>query len=121
MTAESVCRGVLLHKIREERELTMQAYESLLASKAGYAFRIALKGEKDSYRVKTRIEELHQKKQELVAEEVRLKEEELRVRAEGEEMLKDEEKKRRDDIANLQRETMLRKAQLEAIVSIPKK
>ena len=101
--------------------MTVKAYEGILESIAGYAFRIALKGEKDYFRIKTRIEELRRKKEELIQEEMRLREEELQVRAEGEEMFKEDEKARKEDIANLQKETTLKKVQLEALTNIPKK
>ena len=36
ITADSVERGILLHKVREEREATIRGYEELLESRAGY-------------------------------------------------------------------------------------
>eukprot|EP01059_Diplonema_ambulator_P005259 TRINITY_DN15005_c0_g1_i1.p2 TRINITY_DN15005_c0_g1~~TRINITY_DN15005_c0_g1_i1.p2 ORF type:complete len:275 (+),score=72.69 TRINITY_DN15005_c0_g1_i1:30-827(+) len=121
VTADSIERGILLQKVREEREATVDGYRKLLESRAGYAFRIALKGEKDAYRINTRIAELRAKKAELIEAENRLKEEEQRVKAEGEEFFKEEDKRKKDEINVLLKESGLKKAQLEAITSIPKK
>eukprot|EP01063_Lacrimia_lanifica_P005820 TRINITY_DN13516_c0_g1_i1.p2 TRINITY_DN13516_c0_g1~~TRINITY_DN13516_c0_g1_i1.p2 ORF type:complete len:102 (+),score=58.34 TRINITY_DN13516_c0_g1_i1:152-457(+) len=101
--------------------MTIKGHEGLLESKAGYAFRIALKGEKDAFKIGSRIKELREKKKELLEEEERLKAEEIRVKAEGEEMFKVDDKRRRDEIAALMKDTNMKKSQLEAIVGIPKK
>ena len=86
-----------------------------------YAFRIALKGEKDHFRVRTRIQELKALKAELLEEEERLKAEEQRARQEGEEMLKEEDKRRREELGMLGKESHLKKTQLEAITVLPRK
>eukprot|EP01062_Namystynia_karyoxenos_P000432 TRINITY_DN10147_c0_g1_i1.p1 TRINITY_DN10147_c0_g1~~TRINITY_DN10147_c0_g1_i1.p1 ORF type:complete len:309 (+),score=123.72 TRINITY_DN10147_c0_g1_i1:77-928(+) len=121
VTADGVERGILLLKVRQERERTIEAYKQILESRAGYAFRTALKGDKDTYRMTTRIAELKRKKQSLIDDEERLKQEELRVRAEGEEQAKEDEKRRKDELGMLLKEAQLKKAQLEAITALPKK
>lgn len=121
VTSESVERGILLLKVRQERERTIEAYKQLLESRAGYAFRIALKGDKDTYSIKARIQELQKKKQDLIQEEQDLKEHEKKVREDGEETAYADDKRRKDEMALLNKEGTLKKAQLEAITALPKR
>jgi len=121
VAAESPERGILLLKVRHERECTISAYREILESRSGYAFRTALKGDKDTYIMQTRIAELKRRKQQLIEEEERLKDEEKQVRAEGEEQNRDDEKRRKDELGQLLKEAQLKKAQLEAITALPRK
>eukprot|EP01065_Artemidia_motanka_P034839 TRINITY_DN4272_c0_g3_i1.p2 TRINITY_DN4272_c0_g3~~TRINITY_DN4272_c0_g3_i1.p2 ORF type:complete len:276 (+),score=88.36 TRINITY_DN4272_c0_g3_i1:310-1137(+) len=121
ITAESAERGILLLKVRRERERMIDAYKQILESRAGYAFRIALKGDKDTYIMKTRIAELTNKKRQLIEEEEKLKQEEIKVRAQGEEQAKEDEKRRKEELGMLLKEAQLKKAQLEAITALPRK
>lgn len=119
---ESWERGLLLLAVYRERTMTMDAHSELLDSRTGYAFRLALKGEKDTAAMANRVEHLKARRLELAREE-----EDLKVRCEqltkyNEEKMREDEKRFSDELNALKKEMNHKKAQLESLtVPVPKK
>jgi len=118
---ENMERGLLLLKLKAERELTISAYEAIFQSRMSYAARAAMKGEKVNVKVLADIERLKVARVQLVAEEDRLRQACEEATKRGDELLKDDEKKNRDDITAVNKEGAQKRAQLEMLTQPVKK
>lgn len=117
VTAECWERGLLLLKIHAERVESQTAHRDLFESRTGYAFRLALKGEKDTGAMVQSIEGFKVKMAELSKEE-----EALRLKCEehskyAEEQILIDEKKRNDEINALKKEASQKKNQLDSLTA----
>lgn len=121
VAAECWERGLLLLKVHAERVESQTAHRDLFESRTGYAFRLALKGEKDTGAMIRSIESLKARSSELSAEE-----EELRQKCEShakyaEEQILIDEKKFNDEINALKKEATQKKNQLDSLTAPLKK
>lgn len=121
VTADCWERGLLLLKVHAERVETQRAHRELFESRTGYAFRLALKGEKDTAAMISKIEEMKTRASSLTKAE-----EDLRTKCEAhakyaEEQILIDEKKFNDEINALKKEATVKKNQLEALTAPIKK
>lgn len=121
VAAECWERGLLLLKIHAERVESQKAHRELFESRTGYAFRLALKGEKDTGAMVSRIEEMKTRVKQLAVEE-----EELKLKCDShakyaEEQILIDEKKFNDEINALKKEGTVKKNQLDALTASTKK
>eukprot|EP00667_Euglena_gracilis_P023891 EG_transcript_27203 len=113
VTAESVERGLLLLRVRDERRGTVLAYQTLFESRMGYAFRLALKGEQEILENVQKIEAITSQKKDLEKQCEEWKARIERTLGEQEERFKEDEKKYADEINALKKENQAKKVQLE--------
>jgi dynein light intermediate chain len=118
---ESWERGLLLLKVHAERVLAQKAHRELFESRTGYAFRLALKGEKDTAAMVDRIAYLNQRKKELAEQEAHYHKLCDEFGASSEETLKIDEKKYNDELNLLKKEAAQKKALLESLIAPVKK
>ncbi|KAG8344538.1 putative Axonemal dynein light chain [Trypanosoma vivax] len=118
VTVECWERGLLLLKIHTERVASQTAHRELFESRVGHAFRLALKGEKDTSRVQQDIEKLRKRMEELAEEEKVLRQECDEISAKGEEQLLIMGKLHSDEVATLKKESTLKRNQLEHMVAM---
>ena len=116
---ESWERGLLLLKLRGERVQSQKAHRELFESRTGYAFRLALKGEKDTAAIAAKIDHLQKRKAELEAEEaqVKIQCDEFAVKCDEEVRL--DEKRYNEEANALKKEANQKRSLLEHL-TIPK-
>ncbi|RNF09780.1 dynein arm light chain [Trypanosoma rangeli] len=119
VTAECWERGLLLLKIHTERTAAQTAHRELFESRVGHAFRLALKGEKDTSRVQQDIETLKRRAEELTEEEKFLRQQCDEISAKGEEQMLILEKLHGDEIAAIKKEGVHKRNQLEQMIALP--
>ncbi|KEG15527.1 dynein arm light chain [Trypanosoma grayi] len=119
VTAECWERGLLLLSIHSERTAAQTAHRELFESRVGHAFRLALKGEKDTSRVLQDIEKLRQRVEELAEEEKMLRQKCDELSAKGEEQMLILEKQHGDEIAAIKKEGQQKRNQLESMIAVP--
>ncbi|ESL10741.1 dynein arm light chain [Trypanosoma rangeli SC58] len=119
VTAECWERGLLLLKIHTERTAAQRAHRELFESRVGHAFRLALKGEKDTSRVQQDIESLKRRAEELTEEEKFLRQQCDEISAKGEEQMLILEKLHGDEIAAIKKEGVHKRNQLEQMIALP--
>ena len=121
VVAECWERGLLLLKVHAERVESQRAHRELFESRTGYAFRLALKGEKDTTAMVNRIERLKQMKIDLAKEELDLRDECKQLEVTYAEQLLIDEKRYNDELTALKKEANHKKNQLESLTApIPK-
>lgn len=118
---ESWERGLLLLKVHAERVLAQKAHREIFESRTGYAFRLALKGEKDTAAMVDRIGELNERKKFLIAEEARYHQLCNDFGSTSELQLKIDEKKYKDELEALRKEANTKRNQLEFLIAPVKK
>merc|ERR1711991_1082544 len=118
---ESWERGLLLLKVHAERVLAQKAHRELFESRTGYAFRLALKGEKDTQAMVDRMAELTRRKKELAEKEAEYHKLCDEFGAASEQTLQIDQKKYDQELASLRKEAAQKKAQLEALTAPVKK
>ncbi len=118
---ESWERGLLLLKVHAERVVAQKAHRELFESRTGYAFRLALKGEKDTSAMVDRIAYLQNRKVELAAEEAKYHKMCDEFGVSSEEVLKIDDKRYGDELSALKKEALIKKNQLEALTAPIKK
>ena len=121
VTAECWERGLLLLKVHAERVESQRAHRELFESRTGYAFRLALKGEKDTGAMVSEIAALKARAAKLIKEE-----EDLRLKCDehakySEEQILIDEKKFNDEINALKKEATQKKNQLDSLTAPIKK
>ena len=118
---ESWERGLLLLKLRGERVQAQKAHRELFESRTGYAFRLALKGDKDTAAMVEEITALKSKKENLIQEEEDLKRlcEEFLVKADEEIRL--DEKRYGEELNQLKKEAYQKRTLLESLTTPIKK
>ena len=125
MIRQTVCdsweRGLLLLKVHAERVLAQKAHRELFESRTGYAFRLALKGEKDTAAMVDRIQFLNKRQGELADEEARYHKLCDEFGSSSDQTLKVDEKKYADELSALRKEAAQKKAQLESLTAPIKK
>eukprot|EP00760_Papus_ankaliazontas_P034634 PhM_4_TR7317/c0_g1_i1/m.88003/K10410/DNALI; dynein light intermediate chain, axonemal len=114
-------RGLFLLKLRAEREGTIAAYRDLYESRMAFAARMAMKGDKESVRTTADIARLKEAKTRLLRQEEQLREECELATQRGDEVLKDDEKKNKDEITALNKEGTQKRTQLELLTAPVKK
>ncbi|PBJ75253.1 dynein arm light chain [Trypanosoma cruzi cruzi] len=119
VTAECWERGLLLLKTHTERTAAQTAHRELFESRVGHAFRLALKGEKDTSRVQQDIEALKRRTEELAEEEKVLRKECDELASNGEEQMLILEKLHADEITAIKKEGVQKRNQLEQMVALP--
>ncbi|RNF15418.1 dynein arm light chain [Trypanosoma conorhini] len=119
VTAECWERGLLLLKIHAERTAAQTAHRELFESRVGHAFRLALKGEKDTSRVQQDIENLKRRTEELAEEEKVLRQQCDELSAKGEEQMLILEKLHADEVAAIKKEGVHKRNQLEHMIALP--
>lgn len=121
VTAEQWERGLLLLKIHAERIESLKAHRALYESRTGYAFRLALKGERDASNMHVGIGLLKVRLQSLATEEEGLKQKCDNFASYSEEQLLVDDKKYNDELNALKKEATQKRNQLEALTApIPK-
>jgi len=115
VTAECWERGLLLLRQFRERVEMQKSHRELFESRVGYAFRLALKGEKDTAAMVTQIESHKKRIVELQHEEETLKQNCEQLSKSAEEQLLVDEKRFNDEINALKKEATHKKNQLEAL------
>ncbi|CUI14871.1 dynein light arm chain, putative [Bodo saltans] len=117
VAAECWERGLLLLKVHAERVESQTAHRDLFESRTGYAFRLALKGEKDTGAMIRQIEDFKRRSVELSKEEevLSLKCEEHKKYAEEQILI--DEKKFNDEINVLKKEGTQKKNQLDSLTA----
>ncbi|KAH9597737.1 Axonemal dynein light chain [Trypanosoma melophagium] len=119
VTAECWERGLLLLHIHSERIAAQTAHRELFESRVGHAFRLALKGEKDTGRVEQDIAKLRKRMEALTEEEKRLRQQCDELSTKGEEQMLILEKVQGDEIAAIKKEGMHKRHQLEQMIALP--
>ena len=117
VTADCWERGLLLLKIHAERVEAQKAHRELFESRTGYAFRLALKGEKDTTAMISQIDSYKKRIVELQKEEEELKAQCDSFGKYAEEQLLIDEKKFNDEINALKKEATQKKNQLDALTA----
>ena len=119
--AESWESGLLMLKIHAERVMSQKAHREMFESRTGFAFRLALKGEKDTASMVAKIEQLKKKQAQLIKEEAIWKKKCDEFGDSSDEQWALDEKRRNDEIKALNKEAAQKKTQLEALTAqIPK-
>jgi uncharacterized membrane protein len=111
----------LLLKVHAERVLAQKAHRELFESRTGYAFRLALKGEKDTQAMVDRIAELTKRKAELLEQEAEYHKKCAEFENVCSEQLKDDERTCQVELNHLKKEALTKKNQLEALIAPVKK
>lgn len=119
VTAECWERGLLLLHLHSERVAAQAAHRRLFESRVGHAFRLALKGEKDVARVEEAIRNLHKRIDDLTAEEATLRQQCDEFSSYAEEQTLIQNKLHNDALTALKKEGLIKRAQLEQMLSIP--
>ncbi|ORC89486.1 dynein arm light chain [Trypanosoma theileri] len=119
VTAECWERGLLLLHIHSERIAAQTAHRELFESRVGHAFRLALKGEKDTSRVQNDIAKLRERMEALAEEEKQLRQKCDELSTKGEEQMLILEKIQGDEIAAIKKEGMQKRHQLEQMIALP--
>nr|CCC93334.1 unnamed protein product [Trypanosoma congolense IL3000] len=119
VTVECWERGLVLLKIHAERVAAQTAHRELFESRVGYAFRLALKGEKDTSRVQQDLEKLRKRLEELAEEEKTLRQQCDEVSAQGEEQMLIVGKQHSDEVAAVKKEGIIKRNQLEHMIAMP--
>ncbi|EAN77543.1 chrX additional, unordered contigs [Trypanosoma equiperdum] len=119
VTVECWERGLVLLKIHAERVAAQTAHRELFESRVGYAFRLALKGEKDTSRVQQDLGKLKKRMEELAEEEKTLRQQCDEASARGEEEMLIVGKQHSDEVAAIKKEGILKRNQLEHMISMP--
>jgi hypothetical protein len=117
VTAECWERGLLLLKVHAERVEAQKAHRELFESRTGYAFRLALKGEKDTTAMVNQIEAYKKRIVELQKEEEVLKQQCDSFGKYAEEQLLIDDKKFTDEINALKKEATQKKNQLDSLTA----
>lgn len=117
VTAECWERGLLLLKVYMEVVGGQNSHRELFESRTGYAFRLALKGEKDTMGLTAEVERLKASISSMTTEESDLRLQCDTFAAKAEEQLLIDEKQRGDEINALKREANAKKNQLEALTA----
>eukprot|EP00758_Cryptobia_borreli_P001509 Tbor_TRINITY_DN2299_c0_g1::TRINITY_DN2299_c0_g1_i1::g.2742::m.2742/K10410/DNALI; dynein light intermediate chain, axonemal len=121
VTVECWERGLLLLKVYSDAVETQKYHREMFESRCGYAFRLALKGEKDTMSLVAQVDSLKERAAALAKEEAELRQKCDCFAAEAEEQLLIDEKKRSAEISVLKKEANIKKNQLEALTTpIPK-
>lgn len=118
---ESWERGLLLLKVHAERVLAQKAHRELYESRTGYAFRLALKGEKDTAAMIDRIQYLEGRKVELAEQEAVFHKMCDDFSSTSEETRKIDDKRRGDELTALRKEAAAKKSMLESLTAPIKK
>lgn len=119
ITAECWERGLLFLHIHSERVAAQVAHREIFESRVGHAFRLTLKGEKDTANVEQMITQLKAKVQELEQEEKSLRKLCDEFSAYAEEQTLIDNKEHNDAVAALKKESLLKRNQLEKMASVP--
>eukprot|EP00796_Vickermania_ingenoplastis_P010040 gene10040-7015_t len=119
VTAECWERGLLLLYIHAERVAAQASHREIFESRVGHAFRLTLKGEKDTTNVEHEIAQLKKKIEELVQEEKNLRKLCDEFSAYAEEQTLIENKEHNDAVAALKKEGLLKRNQLEKMAAVP--
>ena len=119
--ADSWEAGLLLLKIHAERVMSQRAHREMFESRTGFAFRLALKGEKDTTAMVNNIKMLGERQITLTKEEAMWRAKCEDFGAASEEQWALDEKKRADEIKALNKEAAAKKSQLEQLTAqLPK-
>lgn len=119
VVAECWERGLLLLHVHAERVAAQAAHRELFESRVGHAFRLALKGDKDTTAVQAEIGDLKVRIATLEAEERELRTKCADFSLYAEEQLLIEEKQHNDTMTSLRREGLLKRNQLEQMLAVP--
>lgn len=119
VTAECWERGLLLLYVHAERVAAQTSHREIFESRVGHAFRLTLKGEKDTATVEREIAELKSKIEDLVQEEKNLRKLCADFSAYAEEQTLIENKEHNDIVAQLKKEGLVKRNQLEKMASVP--
>ncbi|KAE8289083.1 Axonemal dynein light intermediate polypeptide 1 Inner dynein arm light chain, axonemal [Larimichthys crocea] len=113
-------RGLLLLRVRDEIQMTIDAYQTLLESSVAFGIRKALQAEQGKADMNRRISELENEKQDLMKELNEQKAQHESHEKREREKRQIEEKKHNEEIQCLKRANQQLKSHLEEIVT-PKK
>lgn len=119
VTAECWERGLLLLSLHAERVAAQAAHREIFESRVGHAFRLALKGERDTTTVEKEMEALRKKVEELTQEEKNYRMLCEKFSAYAEEQMLIENKEHNDAVAALKKEGLLKRNQLEKMAAAP--
>jgi hypothetical protein len=119
--AESWERGLLLLKVHAERVMAQKAHRELFETRTGYAFRLALKGEKDTAAMVNRITFLEKRKVDLAQQEEFFKQKCDDFALQSEEAMRLDEKRYTDELNALKKEAYQKKTMLESLTAPQKK
>ncbi|XP_077289031.1 putative inner dynein arm light chain, axonemal Dnali1 [Arctopsyche grandis] len=113
-------RGLLLLRIRDELNMTMEAYQTLYCSSIAFGMRKALQSEQGKTDLLEQVAELEGEKSVLEKQSAELKQKTEQLERRAAELRAAEEKKHQEEIEALRKTNMQLKAQLEGIIT-PKK
>ncbi|XP_037949509.1 putative inner dynein arm light chain, axonemal [Teleopsis dalmanni] len=113
-------RGLLLLRVRDEIDMSMEAYETLYCSSVAFGMRKALQAHEEKEMLRERVAVLQGEKEELeeVITDMKIKNEQMERR--NNELRQAEEKKFAEEVTFLKKTNAQLKAQLEGITA-PKK
>ena len=114
-------RGLLLLRVRDEIRMTIAAYQTLYESSIAFGMRKALVAEQRKAEMESRIKRLETEKRDLERQVTELNNrcEAIEKREQDRRLL--DEKKHRDEIDYIKKNNDQLKANLEALLSTPKK
>lgn len=119
VTCECWERGLLLLYVHAERVAAQVAHREIFESRVGHAFRLTLKGEKDTTTVEREIAALKAKIDALTQEEKNYRKLCDEFSAYAEEQTLIENKEHNDAVAALKKEGLLKRNQLEKMAQVP--
>ncbi|XP_026468131.1 33 kDa inner dynein arm light chain, axonemal-like [Ctenocephalides felis] len=113
-------RGLLLLRVRDEMNMTMEAYQTLYCSSVAFGMRKALQAEQGREDLIEKVEKLVTERDELEKVVTELKNKAEQVERRAEEVRAAEDKKHAEEVQFLKKTNQQLKAQLEGIIA-PKK
>ncbi len=113
-------RGLLLLRVRDEINMSMEAYETLYCSSVAFGMRKALQAQEGKEHLQERIQQIEEEKSiiEATISDMKVKSDQSERR--NAELRESEEKKHAEEIAFLKKTNSQLKAQLEGIIATKK-